>query len=271
MKQHLIAIDLDGTTLNNQSKLTPKTIQALRAVSNLGHLVCIVTGRPYRNSSDIYREIGIEAPMVNFNGALCHFPGRDHYIPSYHLTLDKEIAFDLFANQDRLNIDLLCAEGKDRLFTSSMNLPDSPFYPFDLALVDRLNRESLTYNPTAITVFSPEEKMADIREKIEEHYGDQVSVRTWGGILPCLEIVRKSINKAVGVKAIADFHRIPLDNILAFGDENNDLEMLEYAGLGVAMKNATEEIKAAANDITRLTNDEDGLADYLIRYFDLVI
>ncbi|NLJ19249.1 HAD hydrolase family protein, partial [Globicatella sulfidifaciens] len=63
----------------------------------------------------------------------------------------------------------------------------------------------------------------------------------------------------------------PLDNILAFGDENNDLEMLEYAGLGVAMKNATEEIKAAANDITRLTNDEDGLADYLIRYFDLVI
>src|SRR5699024_6128383 len=147
----------------------------------------------------------------------------------------------------------------------------SPFYPFDLALVDRLNRESLTYNPTAITVFSPEEKMADIREKIEEHYGDQVSVRTWGGILPCLEIVRKSINKAVGVKAIADFHRIPVDNILAFGDENNDLEMLEYAGLGVAMKNATEEIKAAANDITRLTNDEDGLADYLIRYFDLVI
>src|SRR5699024_5058213 len=87
MKQHLIVIDLDGTTLHNQSKLTSTTIQALRAVSDLGHLVCIVTGRPYRNSSDIYREIGIEAPMVNFNGALCHFPGRDHYIPSYHLTL----------------------------------------------------------------------------------------------------------------------------------------------------------------------------------------
>lgn len=271
MRQHLIAIDLDGTTLNNQSKVSNKTINALRAVSEQGHLVCIVTGRPYRNSFDIYREIGIDAPMVNFNGALCHFPGKDSYLPSYHLTLDKEIAFDLFANQEKLNIDLLCAEGKDRLYTSSMNLPDSPFYPFDMALVERLNRESLTYNPTAITIFSPENNMPAIKHKIEERYGDKVSVRTWGGILPCLEIVQKSINKAVGVQAIADFYRIPIDNILAFGDENNDLEMIEYAGLGVAMKNATEEIKSVANDITRLTNDEDGLADYLIHYFDLKI
>lgn len=269
MKQHLIAIDLDGTTLNDQSQVSPKTIKALRAVSAQGHLVCIVTGRPFRNSQQIYRQIGIEAPIVNFNGALCHFPGKEDYIPSYHLPLDREIAFDLFANQDELDIDLLCAEGIDHLFTSSMNLPDSPFYPFDMAMVDRLSRESLTYDPTALTIFSSEEKLPIIEEKILSRYGKQVYVRTWGGSLPCLEVGHRNINKAVGVKKIADFHRIPIDNILAFGDENNDLEMLEFAGLGVAMHNGTDEVKAIANDITRFSNNEDGLADYLINYFNL--
>ncbi|MBS4461849.1 HAD family phosphatase [Aerococcaceae bacterium zg-B36] len=269
MKQHLIAIDLDGTTLNDQSQLSPATIQALRAVSEQGHLVCIVTGRPFRNSENIYNEIGIAAPIVNFNGALCHFPGKEKFIPSYHIPLSKEIAFDLIANQDALEIDLLCAEGRDRLFTTSMNLPDSPFYPVDLAMVDRLNRESLTYDPTAITIFSSEEKMSKIEQNITKHYGDEVYVRTWGGILPCLEVVNKQINKAYGVQRIAEFYRIPVDNILAFGDENNDIEMIQYAGLGVAMKNATEEVKAVANDVTRYTNDEDGLADYLTHYFNL--
>lgn len=269
MKQHLIAIDLDGTTLNNHSKVSNKTIETLRAVSNQGHLVCIVTGRPYRNSQSIYKKIGIHAPIVNFNGALCHFPNQANYIPSYHLTLDREIAFDLFAHQEEMEIELLCAEGRDRLFASSMNLPDSPFYPVDKTMVQLLNRESLTYDPTALTIFSSEEKLPLIEQRINERYGDQVYVRTWGGILPCLEVVNKSINKAVGVRHLAEFYRIPTDHILAFGDENNDLEMIEFAGLGVAMKNATKEVKAVANDVTKFTNDEDGLANYLIDYFKL--
>lgn len=269
MKQHLIAIDLDGTTLNNHSQVSQKTIETLREVNNQGHLVCIVTGRPFRNSESIYKKIGIQAPIINFNGALCHFPNRPNFIPSYHLTLDKEIAFDLFTHQKEMDIDLICAEGRERLFASSMNLPDSPFYPVDKSMVNLLSRESLTYDPTAITIFSSEEKMPLIEQRINERYGNEVYVRTWGGILPCLEVVNKAINKAVGVKTIADFYRIPVDNILAFGDENNDLEMLRFAGLGIAMKNGTDEVKTIANDVTRFTNDEDGLADYLIHFFGL--
>lgn len=268
-KQHLIAIDLDGTTLNNQSNLSSLTIDTLQKLDRLGHLVMIVTGRPVRNSIDIYRQLNIQSPMVNFNGAYCHHPYKPDFIASYHLRLDREIAFELFARQEELEIDLLCAEGRDRLFTSSMNLPDSPYYPVDRAMVDRLSRESLTYDPTAITIFSREEKLPIIERKINEKFGDQVYVRTWGGSLPCLEVVNNKINKAIGVKTIADFYHIPIDNILAFGDENNDLEMLTFAGHGVAMKNATEQVKAIANDLTKYTNDEDGLAKYLIEYFYL--
>ena len=127
MQQHLIAIDLDGTTLNNKSQLSPLTIQTLRLISEQGHLVSIVTGRPFRTSSSIYRQLNIAAPMVNFNGALCHFPGNPNWLAGYHQDLDREIAFELFANQEELEIELLMAEGRDRLFTSSMNLPDRIF------------------------------------------------------------------------------------------------------------------------------------------------
>lgn len=271
MDQHMIAIDLDGTTLNNQSKLSPLTIAVLRKLEELGHLVMIVTGRPYRNSIDIYRELNITSPMINFNGAYCHFPGRQSWLPAYHTELDKEIAFELFANQDELEIDLLLAEGKEQLFTSSMNLPDSPYLPKNRAQVSQLNRKTLTVNPTALTVFCSEDKQATIEQRIQDKYGEFVSVRTWGGILPVLEVVHKGINKAVGVKNVSDFYHIPQANILAFGDENNDLEMLAFAGLGCAMQNATPEVKATADLTLSLTNDEDGLAHFLIEYFTLSI
>lgn len=269
MQQHLIAIDLDGTTLNNQSRLTQFTIETLRKLDNLGHLVMIVTGRPYRNSIDIYNEMNINSPMVNFNGAYCHHPKKKHWLPAYHEELDKEIAFELFAHQDDLDINLLIAEGRDRLFTSSMNLPDSPFFPKDQAEISQLNRANLTQNPTALTIMCDVEKQKNIEGRIMARYGRDVSVRTWGGVLPILEVVRQGINKAVAVEKVSDFYHIPNKNILAFGDENNDLEMLQYAGLGVAMKNATDEIKGIANTQTELTNDEDGLAHFLLDYFDL--
>ena len=269
MKQHLITIDLDGTTLNNESKVSALTITTLRKLHDQGHMICIVTGRPYRSSKEIYRQIGIETPIVNFNGAFCHFPDYPDWLPAYHQELDKEMAFELMKHQEELEIDILAVEGRDKLFTTSTHIPESPFYPQDRSAIELLSRETLQQNPTALAVFCAIEKQETVRQRILDRYGDHVSVRTWGGVLPLLEVVQKGINKAIGVKAIADFYHIPQDHILAFGDENNDLEMIQYAGLGVAMQNATNEVKAIADDITPLSNHEDGLAHYLIKYFNL--
>lgn len=269
MKQHMIAIDLDGTTLNGQSQLSPLTIKTLRHLNQIGHLITIVTGRPYRTSKDIYRKLDIPTGIVNFNGALCHHPKQPDWLPSYHYELDREIAFEIFANQSALGIDVLMAEGRDQLFTSSLNYPDSPYYPKDESRTALLTREALTYNPTALTILCDPKEQESLANRIESEYGDVVSVRTWGGVLPILEIVRSGIHKAIGVKQIADFYHIPRENIIAFGDEENDLEMIEYAGNGVAMANAIPELKALADDETKVSNDQDGLAHYLIDYFNL--
>ena len=84
-----------------------------------------------------------------------------------------------------------------------------------------------------------------------------------------MEIVPKGVQKAMALSIVAHSLDVQSKNIIAFGDEHNDLELLDYAGWGVAMQNATNQLKAVANDVTPKTNDEDGLADYLEEFLAL--
>ena len=95
MNKKLIALDLDGTTLNNRSEISVRTQNVLTTLRNAGHIVSIVTGRPYRNSKQFYTQLGMETPIVNFNGALCHLPNQLNWESQYHKTLDREIALDM--------------------------------------------------------------------------------------------------------------------------------------------------------------------------------
>ena len=83
-----------------------------------------------------------------------------------------------------------------------------------------------------------------------------------------IEIVKSGLNKAVGIQKVANYLNIPKDRIVAFGDEDNDLEMIDYAGTGVAMGNAISPLKTIANAIT-LSNEEDGIAIFLEEKFNL--
>lgn len=74
----------------------------------------------------------------------------------------------------------------------------------------------------------------------------------------------------MGIEEIAKSYNIPKENVIAFGDEANDYEMIQYAGHGVVMKNGVDSLKEISNDITSYTNHENGLAQYLKKYFDLV-
>lgn len=111
MDQHLIALDLDGTTLNNQSTLTQETIRTLRTLADEGHIVSIITGRPYRIARHIYDQIGIKTPMVNFNGALTHIP-HEAWDGEYEVALTRELALDLLANREQLGIKTITVEDK---------------------------------------------------------------------------------------------------------------------------------------------------------------
>lgn len=280
MQRQLIAIDLDGTTLNDESKLSPLTIRTLRELNKRGHVVSIATGRPYQSSASIYAELGIQRPMVNFNGALCHFPGQKDWSGYYHHGLTREIALEMQAQQQQLEIDLMLVEGAEQLYSPGMNFGSEDakregavtIGEYDwMRLGERtiLSKNTSFADPTALLLLSQRVRHQAIQANIKQSFGDYVDVHTWGGEAPVLEVVRQGISKAIGVDQVAKYYGISASNVLAFGDEQNDMEMLDYAGTGVMMRNGNPTLKSVANDTTELTNDQEGLAHYLIDRFKI--
>lgn len=270
MNQHLIALDLDGTTLNNQSALTSETIRTLRAAAKAGHIVSIVTGRPYRIAKRIYDQIGIKTPMVNFNGALTHIP-HVAWDKEYEVELTRELALDLLEHRKELGIKTITVENKFHVWANQPTDKLPEFLPNHLREDQFLNAHNLTGKPIALTIEYQDGDEDKIIKAVNEKYGDFVEPRVWGGPYHILELIHRGTHKESGMFYIARQYHISRQNIIAFGDEHNDFEMLDAAGRGVAMKNAIPAIKAVANDVTSVDNDHNGLAKYLQQYFKLAI
>ncbi|MBL1225671.1 Cof-type HAD-IIB family hydrolase [Enterococcus sp. BWR-S5] len=264
----LIAIDLDGTTLNAQSLISEKTEQTLKKAIAHGHYVSIATGRPYRLSHQFYQQLKLDTPMVNFNGGLVHIPEKK-WEKERASSVNREIVFDIISQKKTLNLDFVAAENKETFFIDSFDHFDEKFFAAEATEKNLLNAQNLTTDPTSLMLCAPRELVSGISDTLMKQYGEYLDIRTWGGAMPILEVVSKGIQKAKGVAEVADYLNIKQKDIIAFGDEHNDEEMLEYAGWGVAMQNATDHIKSVANDITTQSNDEDGLADYLTNYLSL--
>lgn len=266
----LIALDLDGTTLNDNGKISTQTAETIRAAARQGYIVSIVTGRPNRLSENFYDDLKLETPMINFNGNLGILPHQE-WNREYQYTIDKEIVTELLEKSKPLGLSLIAVEGRD-LFLANRGLNTGfGFFPSTLKTNQILSRKSLKTNPISITVQVEPELKQGLIDFIETQFGDQVEVSPWGGPHPIVEIATKGVHKSTGLKFLADYYGILQKDIIAFGDEGNDLTMMEYAGTGVAMKNAIDKIKNSADEVTDFTNDDDGVARYLQDHLDIAV
>ncbi|QLL69891.1 Cof-type HAD-IIB family hydrolase [Lactobacillus sp. 3B(2020)] len=266
MQRHLIALDLDGTTLNSKSQLASETIATLHQLERAGHIVVIVTGRPYLISKHIYDALHLTSPMVNFNGALTHIPHK-HWAGEQILNVSREMSLNLLDAKDQLGLKTLVAEDKLHVWADHPTDMLPEFLPVKLRDDQYLNAKNLATDPIALTIeFTPEQKTT-ILGQIAEHYGNFVEPRIWGGPYDIMELIHRGVHKEDGLDHVAKFYQIDRQNIIAFGDEQNDYEMIDYAGRGVAMKNAIPLIKEIADDETEYDNDHAGVARYLKAYF----
>lgn len=267
MSKKLIAIDLDGTTLNNQSLITPRTAEVLKKASASGHYVSIATGRPYRMSKHFYQQLELNTPMVNFNGALVHKP-FEKWSYERELSIKREIAFAILEKKEALNLDFVAAENRETFFINSVEDFEGAFFAENHVTDENLFK-NLKTNPTSLLLKTKHEFSANVSKVLSEEFANEIDVRTWGGPNAILEVVPKGVQKAMAVSIIADSYGLKSKDVIAFGDEHNDIELLEYAGWGVAMANGTEQLKAIANDVTTKNNHDDGLAEYLENYLAL--
>lgn len=259
MQKHLVVLDLDGTLLTNDKTIAQQTKQTLLQAKDAGHHVMIATGRPYRASAPFYNELGLVTPIVNFNGAFVHHPFNTKW-QTFHEPIDLSVVHDVVSSVHAYEYENLLAEIKDDVYIHREDNWMSPLYAMGNPLV-RIGdlRDTLPADPTSLLISADEVNVPIIRNHLQAVHAEVIEHRRWGAPFPLIEIVKKGLNKAVGIDLVAKEFGIPRERIIAFGDEDNDLEMLEYAGVGVAMGNAIDSVKNIANEIT-LSNEENGIA-----------
>lgn len=261
-KPYLIALDLDGTLLNDDKEITDRTKKVIKQAIKEGHKVVISTGRPYRASKTYYKELGLDTPIINFNGAFIHHP-LDPSWGVYHTPLDIETARSVIRTCEAFQLKNIIAEVVDTVYIQNRVEETVNAFSMGEPEVHTGNlHDILVDSPTSILIHPFSEDVDLMRSALEKYHAEVIEHRVWAAPWHIIEIVRKGLSKAEGLKRVSKYYHIPQERIIAFGDEDNDLEMIDYAGQGIAMGNAIDELKNIAYAVTK-SNEENGIAIYL--------
>ncbi len=264
MKKYLIALDLDGTLLSDWQSISETTKNYLIGLSKQGHKVVIATGRPFRSSEKFYDELELDTPIINYNGGLVTNKNNEKFKP-YSITIPKEFVIDIF--KSNLNvIENAFGEVGDDIFLYEDTEKIRPLlHYFNGAGLTVGNFDDILKDDTnGFLIVAHQGEAEIIEDYVRTKYKDRVLARNWGHHYNfVIELYTPETTKGVGLKYVADHLGFDRDDIIAFGDAHNDIELLEYAGTGVAMKNAQDVLKEHADFVTKYSNEEDGIVHFL--------
>lgn len=262
MDKHLIVLDLDGTLLKKDQQIAPYTESILLKAKQAGHEIMIATGRPYRASEPYYSQLQLSTPIVNFNGAYTHHPKLKNW-NHMHSPIQMSVVHDVVESVHKYTYENLIAEIKDDVYLHNDNHSLMTILgKGNPTIVSGDLMHTLPSNPTSLLIQATEDNVNIIRTHLSDVHAELIEHRRWGAPFNIVEVVRKGMNKAVGIDYISKEMGIPKERIIAFGDEDNDFEMIDYAGIGVAMGNGIDELKSIAN-YTTFSNEEDGIGHFL--------
>lgn len=262
MKQRLIVSDIDGTLLRSDKTISPQTKAKIFDLIDEGHLFAIATGRMHGSGRIITQDLNYDGFLISCNGAYVKHLVTGEVIQA--IAIDKGLVRQVVAickkhkNYFHLyDSHLIVAEERKHLskrFADNMNnLPED--FRFEVAFVEDV--ETMIDQMTVYKIGLYSEVEDDFQKAMDE-INALGKLETCKSLTTSFDVNAKGVTKAKGIEAIRDHYNIPLENVIALGDNENDLDMIRYAGVGVAMANATDEVKKEANFITK-TNDEDGL------------
>ena len=259
----LIAVDLDGTLLNDQKEMTPRTRAALEAASAQGVEIVPATGRTVAGLPADLLAIGGVHYAITANGARMMDLVTGQAVRELYIPRDKALAaYDILSKYDCLTDLFQDGQG----YTTEANRAAAVrFVPDNLRAYVLNTRQTL---PDLRTFIAQQERGL---EKLTIFFVDEAErQRAWAEVealgvnvvssLPLnMEINAAGVNKGTGLLALAQQLGLPASALMALGDGGNDTAMIQAAGLGVAMGNAFPEVKAAADSVTD-SNKEDGAA-----------
>lgn len=258
----LVAIDIDGTLLDSNFNILPSTKEAIQKALNQGVKVVLCSGRPIAGLQVYLDELGIHGSdeyAITLNGAIIR--STDGKVITSNL-VDNKFYRSLVAYGVEHNIPFNIVDADSRIITADHNVDRWVYqqaYENEATLYIRqpgeLDMDTLKIAKGCYV--GSEELLDDWEDKVKARFGNDLSVVRTDKYF--LEILNKASNKGAGLAELTEYLNIKPDEVMALGDERNDISMFNFAGTAVCMGQGHEDAKQAADFVTA-SNDDDGIS-----------
>lgn len=259
--------DLDGTLLDDEKRISGKNRSLIKEALSMGHVICVSTGRAYPSALRQAKRLGLDQPncfLSCYNGGQIYSleDGKLLYgtgIPfeTVRRVLDKAAAMDVFVQA--YNETHVLAESDQPILHEYCRIQDLPYrvVPDVIELMD-------VFPPKLLALGDDHEKLEAFRCRLGEILGDQLSMSFSNPYY--MEIMPQGVNKGSAIRFLCEYLHVPLENSVAAGDAENDMPMIETAGVGAVMCNGEEALKQKADFITSLDNNHDGASEIIEKF-----
>lgn len=265
----MIALDLDNTLLNSNKEISVRNTTVLKQLHQAGIHVVLCTGRPINAIWPYIEQLGLTGDddyTITFNGGLViHNQTRQHLSELGMSRQDLQPLFD-FVTNNQIPLDVLDFERVYELLDMPRSIYKTVLKNIEFRDTHIAELPDTTFSKAVMAI--PAEQLSQIinqlPSELSQHYH---AVQSQPMIMEFLPL---TVNKAVGLKALLNHFDLGFENLMTFGDADNDLEMIKAAKQGIVMANGLPEVKKVATALTD-SNDEDGVATYCEHYFETIL
>jgi Cof subfamily protein (haloacid dehalogenase superfamily) len=262
-----LACDLDRTLIAEDGLLRPRTRSALRAVRDEGPHVVIATGRMFRSVRPYLREAELDDPVVCYQGAVVADPSTGEFLLHEPIPLEaaREAIDAVVAEEFHLNCYV-----DDELYVAEVTPQARVYADFQSLPIHTVGslRDWLDRPATKLVVVGDPHELDGLEQRLKQRFGERLYISK---SLPYfLELASPNVNKATGLQFVAEHVGFSIERTVAFGDGENDVELLEHAGFAVAVANAHERVLAVA-DYVCPSAEEEGVAQLIEAYLKLLL
>jgi Cof subfamily protein (haloacid dehalogenase superfamily) len=265
----MLAVDMDGTLLNNQKQISTENAAALRELQGRGIHLVICTGRPPENARLLLRRYGLSCPVIGLNGALIVDGGGKEFLAEHPVPPEEAEKVRRLLEKNRMDYFVFT-----KTYMALREQTEGTYTRLHIDYIYEISNGNYRAGPDEIgealkqriykfAVFNREHPEA--LEKTRAELGEYDCLSVSKSADTNIEIMSGGVDKGSGILDYARILNIPREEIMAMGDQENDIPMLKTAGYGFAMGNASEQVRLAAAYQTE-SNEENGVAKALLKH-----